>query len=225
VTTVISWLSLLALGVLALFCLPRDTATIARQLEASTSAAIAAAPVAGVATRADGRDIVLTGTVASEALKTQAGQIAAEQPGVRTVANLLEIVAAPPASALAVVPDASAVQSKLRDILLKKKIEFDTARATITAASFPVLEEARSVLSDAPQLGVVIEGHTDNRGDAAANRALSRARAQAVVDWLKEHGIAPQRLRAEGFGPDRPIADNDTSAGRAQNRRVEITAQ
>ena len=67
-----------------------------------------------------------------------------------------------------------------------------------------------------------IEGHTDNRGEAAANLRLSRDRAQAVRSWLVQSGIEPHRLSAEGFGGEHPLASNDTEAGRAQNRRVEF---
>lgn len=67
---------------------------------------------------------------------------------------------------------------------------------------------------------VRVEGHTDDRGDAARNLVLSSRRAKAVQGWLVEHGVAQQRLEAQGFGADRPIASNERSAGRAKNRRV-----
>jgi len=67
-----------------------------------------------------------------------------------------------------------------------------------------------------------VEGYTDNTGSAATNKKLSQARANAVVAYLKKKGIAANRLTAKGFGPENPIADNKTAAGRAQNRRVEL---
>jgi outer membrane protein OmpA-like peptidoglycan-associated protein len=67
-----------------------------------------------------------------------------------------------------------------------------------------------------------VEGHTDNRGGAALNRNLSKQRAASVVTWLVKHGVAKDRLVAQGFGPDRPIDTNDTEEGRKNNRRVEF---
>ena len=67
-----------------------------------------------------------------------------------------------------------------------------------------------------------ISGHTDNQGDPDDNRELSEARALAVVEWLVDAGIAPERLTAAGFGDTRPIAPNETADGRAQNRRIEF---
>ena len=67
-----------------------------------------------------------------------------------------------------------------------------------------------------------VEGHTDNAGTAAYNRVLSQHRAESVVTWLVKHGIDASRLGAKGFGPDRPIDDNSTDAGRRNNRRVEF---
>jgi hypothetical protein len=67
-----------------------------------------------------------------------------------------------------------------------------------------------------------IEGHTDDRGDPAALRKLSAARAEAVASWLADHGVARTRLTTEGFGPARPLTTNATEPGRAENRRIEI---
>ena len=69
---------------------------------------------------------------------------------------------------------------------------------------------------------MVVEGHTDSQGSASSNQDLSQRRAEAVRDYLVSRGIAGDRLTAQGFGPSRPIADNGTAEGRANNRRVEI---
>ena len=91
--------------------------------------------------------------------------------------------------------------------------------------SLPILEDVARVLKQAPQLAVTIAGHTDDRGDAATNLALSDARARAVVRWLTEHGIEQSRMQSAGFGPERPVAPNTTAEGRAKNRRVDIGAR
>lgn len=72
---------------------------------------------------------------------------------------------------------------------------------------------------------IVIEGHSDSQGEPAANLALSKRRADAVLKVLAEAGVSGSRLRAEGRGQDLPVADNGSAAGRAQNRRVEITVK
>jgi outer membrane protein OmpA-like peptidoglycan-associated protein len=67
-----------------------------------------------------------------------------------------------------------------------------------------------------------IEGHTDNRGDAAMNLDLSKRRAASVRIWLEQHGVEGNRLESEGYGLTKPIESNDTDAGRLANRRVEF---
>jgi OmpA-OmpF porin, OOP family len=108
-------------------------------------------------------------------------------------------------------------------IQILDRIEFETNKATLTAASDKVLEAVAKVLGEHPEITKVsIEGHTDNKGPAWLNRRLSKNRAAAVVDWLVKRGIAAERLTSTGFGPDRPLEKNDTEAGRQTNRRVEF---
>jgi len=79
------------------------------------------------------------------------------------------------------------------------------------------------VLNDNPEITKVeVQGHTDNRGGAALNKALSQKRAAAVMKALVTRGIDKSRLVAKGYGPDLPIADNTTDEGRQQNRRVQF---
>ena len=101
-------------------------------------------------------------------------------------------------------------------------INFEWNKAEILPSSHEVLDQAVAVLQKFPSMRIRIEGHTDNTGEAGHNKKLSHARAQAVMKYLLDRGIAPDRLQAEGFGPDRPIATNETERGRAQNRRVEF---
>ena len=70
---------------------------------------------------------------------------------------------------------------------------------------------------------VAIEGHTDDRGDEAFNKQLSQERAQAVADYIVKRGVNAKRIKAIGYGEEKPVADNESSAGRAKNRRVEFT--
>lgn len=117
---------------------------------------------------------------------------------------------------------AKAVLSETK-IELKEAVYFDSGKATIKPVSFELLDDVAAILQRNPQVKkVVIEGHTDSTGAAEVNRRLSQARADAVKAYLVEKGVEAARLETAGFGPDRPIADNKTKAGRDQNRRVEF---
>lgn len=84
------------------------------------------------------------------------------------------------------------------------------------------MAEVVKLLQANPALRLAVEGHTDNAGTPAHNQQLSEARAHAVVTALAAQGIATGRLQSAGFGQTKPLADNATEAGRAQNRRVEL---
>ncbi len=101
-------------------------------------------------------------------------------------------------------------------------IQFESGSATITPESTSTLDRATEVLAAFPNVAVEIAGHTDSDGSSAANLALSQARANAVLTYLVEAGIAAERLTAVGYGENEPIADNATPDGKAQNRRIEL---
>ncbi len=101
-------------------------------------------------------------------------------------------------------------------------ITFKTNSANITKKSYDVLDQAVKVLSDYPDTRIEISGHTDNVGKDEYNKELSQKRADAVKDYFVKRGIKAERLTAIGFGMEKPIADNKTSAGKAKNRRTEF---
>ncbi|MBK8260348.1 MAG: OmpA family protein [Nannocystis sp.] len=101
-------------------------------------------------------------------------------------------------------------------------ISFGFLSARITEGSRPAIVDAAKVLAEYPELKLEIQGHTDADGDPEFNRALSRRRAAAVRKALIAEGIAAGRLRAVGYGGERPIASNEDEAGRAKNRRIEL---
>lgn len=108
-------------------------------------------------------------------------------------------------------------------IQIGEKIQFAVDSAEILPASFGLLEEIAKILADNPQIEVIqIEGHTDITGSAAHNRDLSQRRSESVRARLAKSGVEGKRLTAKGFGPDKPVGDNNTDAGREQNRRVEF---
>ncbi|MFY0575664.1 OmpA family protein [Cystobacter fuscus] len=108
-------------------------------------------------------------------------------------------------------------------ISIKDQVRFATGKSDILPESFPLLDEVAKILNEHPELvRLRIGGHTDNRGTREFNIKLSQDRAEAVRRYLVERGVAPARLEAKGFGPDQPIATNDTAEGRQRNRRTEF---
>lgn len=103
-----------------------------------------------------------------------------------------------------------------------RAINFETGSDKIRTSSFKVLDEIVELMQRYPNTQWSIEGHTDNVGDDNRNMDLSNRRAAAVKNYFISKGIAAERLRSAGFGETQPIADNNTAAGRAQNRRTEI---
>ena len=104
-----------------------------------------------------------------------------------------------------------------------KTILFDTGKSTIKSESEKVLADIISILNEYPNANFLIEGHTDSVGSESSNMTLSNSRSSSVMNYLITKGIASNRLSHQGFGESRPIDSNATRAGRANNRRVEIS--
>ncbi|MGA3404018.1 MAG: OmpA family protein, partial [Acetobacteraceae bacterium] len=127
-----------------------------------------------------------------------------------------------------IVADATIDQTKLAADLRSQchlaltGVLFDFDKATLKPESDAVLQQVAALMSRDGNLRLEVQGHTDSIGSDTYNQPLSEARARSVVVWLTQRGLAPNRLTARGYGKTRPIASNDTDAGRAQNRRVEI---
>ncbi|MBI4127033.1 MAG: OmpA family protein [Deltaproteobacteria bacterium] len=108
-------------------------------------------------------------------------------------------------------------------IVITQKIHFEFDKAVIRKLSYPILDDVAYLLSINPQIRQVsVEGHTDWIGPDKYNQKLSERRANSVRDYLISKGIEPDRLHAVGYGESRPIADNNSSRGRARNRRTEF---
>lgn len=103
-----------------------------------------------------------------------------------------------------------------------EQIFFATGKATLLPVSYKPLNEIAQLLKDNPNYKVSIEGHTDNTGNSKANQLLSEKRANTVLQYLINRGITQARMQGNGFGQDKPVADNNTKEGRSKNRRVEI---
>ena len=104
-----------------------------------------------------------------------------------------------------------------------RNILFDFSKATLKPSSFPELDKVVAAMKANPSLKAKVSGHTDNIGNKSFNITLSQNRAASVAAYLKSKGINPNALITEGFGSAKPVAGNDSDAGRALNRRVEIT--
>jgi outer membrane protein OmpA-like peptidoglycan-associated protein len=104
-------------------------------------------------------------------------------------------------------------------------INFDTSSDVIRDESKPTIDKMAAMLKAKPEWKLTIEGHTDASGGDAQNLPLSQRRADAVKAYLVTAGITADRLTAKGFGSSKPLAGNETSTGRAQNRRVELAKQ
>ena len=107
-------------------------------------------------------------------------------------------------------------------IIVPSDISFPVGQSTITPNFRSVLDNFAQSLQQNPTTTVTIVGHTDASGSAAVNEPLSLQRADAVRDYLVSRGVAANRITVDGRGAREPIASNDTDAGRARNRRVEI---
>ena len=116
------------------------------------------------------------------------------------------------------------IKREVRNLLNKAMsgIQFETGKATIKPNSYKILDDIAKIFIDNPTYMVEVQGHTDNVGKHDYNVDLSDRRAHAVRTYLINKGVPAARLTANGYGPDKPIADNNTSAGRAKNRRVEF---
>jgi len=107
--------------------------------------------------------------------------------------------------------------------LAAQNIFFETAKSKLLAKSFPKLNDVVTILNENPSFKVQIDGHTDSQGGDEYNQGLSEERAAAVRAYLVSKGIDEGRLASAGYGETTPVADNKTAAGRAKNRRVEMT--
>ena len=104
-----------------------------------------------------------------------------------------------------------------------KNVFFEVNAAQLTRASFVELDALVNYLENSANATILIEGHTDNTGTEMANIILSEKRANAIAQYLISKGIVKESIATKGLGAGKPIADNNTQAGRAQNRRTSFT--
>jgi OOP family OmpA-OmpF porin len=101
-------------------------------------------------------------------------------------------------------------------------VQFEANSSSLTETSKMALNKVADMLASYAAINIEVQAHSDSKGSAAYNQILSQKRAKSVVQYLTEKSIVPSRLTSLGFGEEQPISDNNTSAGRAKNRRVEF---
>ncbi len=119
-------------------------------------------------------------------------------------------------------PAESLKQPGGRMTLGEKQVHFATGQSNIPSEAETALADVAKAMQDNPSWKIRIEGYTDNVGNSNSNQSLSQQRAESVMNWLADHGVDRNRMTAKGYGASRPVADNSSDDGKAQNRRVEI---
>jgi OOP family OmpA-OmpF porin len=112
------------------------------------------------------------------------------------------------------------LKGESRELILTSSIQFEFASDFLDESSHSVLNKISDYMKQNASISLLIEGHTDNVGPAQYNLSLSKRRAQAVEDYLIKQGVKKSRFETKGYGMQQPRATNDTSEGRALNRRV-----
>jgi outer membrane protein OmpA-like peptidoglycan-associated protein len=155
-----------------------------------------------------------------QALTVQGEKLTAEQRARRAAEHTA-------IAALASLEKIARVKEEARGVVitLNGAVLFATGQSTLLPIAQDRLQQVARALNDDPSGTILVEGHTDATGSATANEELSRRRAEAVREFLVAHGVDAARIRAAGLGPSRPVADNKTPEGRANNRRVEIVIE
>lgn len=137
-----------------------------------------------------------------------------------------EKAAPPPAPAKPIAQvNVQKCQDAIKQQLSTQKIHFQSGSSQLQKDSLPLLKELAHSIKKCPEAQIRIEGYTDNRGSELINESLSLSRAERVSTTFKKYGISAKQLSTVGYGENSPIADNTTTTGRAENRRIEIILQ
>ncbi len=213
---------LVGVGLLTLLCANHHRPHFEADLSGRTTEALAKAGVAGAAVRPEGQIVELNGVVASEEIKRRAGEEAARIHGVEEVRNNLRVEAGPPPMTAVERKAAEDCQAEFNRRLGQANVRFATSSARILAASYPLLDALAAAANGCAAARIEIGGHTDRRGGLEMNMRLSQARAESVMAYLVSKGVAADRLTAVGYGPNQPVAGNDTREAMSKNRRTEF---
>lgn len=214
-TAVWPWVIAVACVCALAFALP---STLQRIEDSLRDAALERVSAAGVVVDVDGRDVELSGELAPDVDRAALVDAVARVQGVRVVRDELMVID----------PAARRLEARQRFQESLAGIDttalaFEPGSAALTDSAEAVLAALADLLEREPEFRVRIAGHTDDTGRPEVNVRLSAERAEAVASRIAAHGIDPARLIATGYGATQPVADNATAAGRARNRRIEIS--
>ncbi|QTR50863.1 OmpA family protein [Candidatus Thiothrix anitrata] len=230
VTPVLTLMVTLSVATLTLVAVLSQQATIETDLLQRTRQALVEAGFSANNVQFNGRDGTLSGTVSSEVEAEQMLAISREVYGVRdvsgqllvsnSISNASNVLEMPP-----IISDGLYAPSKQHEVekIDLSGVQFAYAQAELNETAVQTLQEVVTHLRKSPDLTVEVSAHTDRQSTALGNMAVTQARADAVRNYLLSQGVNATQVKAQGYGSARPLADNDTEEGRAQNRRIEIT--
>ena len=167
-------------------------------------------------------DITVTGNTGSKSARSDISKLLSDKlgEGSRFSVEVTYLEKLDPVASM-LTPDEC--EAKIAEILKVRKITFEPGSDTVDPTSLGTLDDISEVLGNCTELRMEIAGHTDSQGRETMNEALSKSRALAVLNALRDRRVATSRFTAEGYGETKPIASNDTEEGREANRRIEIT--
>ena len=208
-----------AIALILLFISVRsDLQKIPRSLSRQANIATQSAGASDVDIVVDGRDLEMTGTLATDINRDTLVSEIQNIDGVRIVVDDMEEFDPLEQEKI----DRQGFIEGLEGIDFSE-VAFERGSASLTVSSQAVLLRLVQVLRAYPQYRIRVSGHTDNTGRAEVNLRISRERATSVASFLVDNNINTNRIIAQGYGATRPIEDNSTEAGRTANRRIEVS--
>ena len=166
-------------------------------------------------------DITVTGNTGSTEARSEITKLLSDKlgEGARFSVDVTYLEKLDPIASM-LTPDEC--EAKIADILAVRQISFEPGSGTVDASSTGTLDEIADVLGNCVELRMVVAGHTDSQGREEMNEALSKSRALAVLNAMRDRRIVTSGFEAIGYGETQPIATNDTEEGREANRRIEF---
>jgi len=212
------WVVAIAAGILLVIALGERLSAIPDSLERQTRASAVSANAGDIDIGLDGRDVTLAGEIGPDIDRGDLVRRIRAIDGVRIVRD--ELLVIDPATRQ------RESRAAFRDALAGvdvSRVAFQAGSAELSAGSDDALEALVQLMRERPGHRIRVAGHTDSQGRAAVNLELSRDRAGAVAAYLIGRGVDRSRVLAQGYGATQPVAENGTAAGRARNRRIEIS--
>ncbi len=191
-------------------CVFTEVSAIENHLGSAVSQAVDSDDLYWASVEVDGQGVILTGAAPDIPAKNAALQRAAGVFGVTGIDNQIKVIG-----------EAGTCQTQLDDYLSRETVSFKSGKAEVAESSYQVLAMLAMILRSC-HTAIEIAGHTDDKGDAEINKALSQRRADVVAKHMVRHGVDAGQLRARGYGESQPVADNGTAQGRKANRRIEF---